>query len=113
MKYLKGMSIKNQLLKTIYRSEQAYSNYKDQKLFYQAHRIYKANLVLYKLLEDYLLECPEEQKADVCRFIFHLDDWIAQFEFHKKGVKKTDVFAFPRWEASFPYPKDFVNSLIN
>jgi len=106
---LKEMKIKEKLLRAIYRSESAYLEYKKQQLFFQALRIYKANKAVYELLEYYLLECPNEHINDVCNYIYHLDDWLTQFEDCKKEMQSpTDVFVFERWQGGVPFPKDFV-----
>lgn len=107
------METKDKLIRTIYRSELAYSNYCDQKYFFQAFRIYKANMKVYLHLEEYLLECPNEIKEDVCIYLFHLEDWLNQFEYHQKNTQPTDVFIFERWSGGIAFPKDFVQLLKN
>ena len=110
---LKEMKIKEKLIRAIYRSELAYTNYSNQKFFFQAFRIYKANLSVYLLLENYLLECPNEIQEDVCAYLFHLEVWINQFEYHQKNIQPTDFFVFERWEGGIAFPKEFVEFLKN
>lgn len=105
------MKIRIKLLRAIHRSELAYSEYLNQKYFFQALRIYSANKVVYSLLEEYLLECSNEIKNNVCEYLFHLEDWINQFEYYKKNINPTDVFVFERWDGSISFPKHFVESL--
>lgn len=107
------MKIKEKLLRAIYRSENAYLEYKKQQLFFQALRIYKANICVYRLLEDYLLECPNEQLKEVCNYIYHLEDWVTQFEQHKNEIQQpTDIFVFERWQEAIPFPKEFKKKLL-
>lgn len=111
--FLKEMKVKEKLIRNIYRSELAYQNYCNQKLFFQAYRIYKANKKVYLLLEEYLLECSDEMKLDVCNYLFHLEDWINQFEYNKKDIQPTDIFVFQRWNGAIPFPKEFIKVLKN
>lgn len=74
------MKLKSDLLRAIRRSEMAYQRYLEGRKYFQTIRIYKANLVGYQLLEGYLLLCPDEEVDQVCDYIYHLEDWIGQFE---------------------------------
>ncbi len=109
----KEIEMKDKLIRAIYRSELAYANYCDQKLFFQAFRIYKANKRIYLLLEEYLLDCPNDLKQDVCIYLFHLEDWINQFEYHYTNTNPTSVFIFERWNGGIAFPKEFVQLLKN
>lgn len=97
-----------QLLRAIMRSESAYEYYIENKRYHQALRIYEANQTLYGFLCMYSLDCSEEILDVVFDYIFHLEDWFAQF----KRLKKTnpgleDAFVFEKLEHSISYPKEF------
>lgn len=97
-----------QLLRAILRSESAYDYSIKHKRFHQALRIYEANQTLYEFLCMYSLECGEEILDVVFDYIFHLEDWFAQFE----NLKMTnpgleDIFVFEKLEHGISYPKEF------
>jgi len=100
--------IEKQLLRSIMRSESAYAYYLENKRYHQALRIFKANQTVYGFLCMYSLDCSEEILELVHDYIFHLEDWFAQF----KRLKKTnpgleDTFVFEQLENGITYPKDF------
>lgn len=95
-----------QIKSAIQRSEMAYELYLKDKLFFQALRIFKANEIVYKLLQDYQLVCPIEEQESVCYYIFHLEDWMIQFEYEKLNVQNPNaVFVFERWEGAISFQK--------
>lgn len=107
------MKVKNKLFRAINRSQKAYSLYMEDKLFYQALRIYKSNLVVYDLLEEFALECEEASLDEVFTYIFHLEDWFESFHFAEtKMPALEDSFVFDRLSKSPPYPFDFVENLL-
>lgn len=88
----------------IIRSEKAYRYYLKDKLYFQALRIYKANEILYNLLQEYQLNCSNEEQEKICNYIFHLEDWMLQFEDNKIKVKSPiEIFIFERWKESIPF----------
>lgn len=106
--------IKQQLLRSILRSENAYAQYLENKRYHQALRIYKANQVIYHLLCGYSLDCNDEVLNSVLNYIFHLEDWFAQFEKLKKSNPNLeDPFVFEKLEHGIPYPKEFKSTLKN
>lgn len=106
------MMIKNKLIHAIFRSEKAYLKYDEHQLFFQALRIYNANQALYQLLEAYQLECADDHLDDICNYIYHLEDWMNQFDQQRKTVKLfTDRFVFLRWNHAIAFPEKFVEQL--
>lgn len=106
--------MKSKLLRAIQRSEFAYSAYIENKKYFQALRIYKANKIIYDLLEEYLLLCDEKDIELVCNYLFHLEDWFNQFDEKSKGINMelSSKFVFERLNYAIPFPKDFKNRLI-
>lgn len=103
---------KQELRSAIYRSERAYQLYSQEKLFFQAIRIYKANEIIYNKLQEYQLFCPLEEQENVCNYIFHLEDWMVQFEYSKQKINNpNESFIFDRWYGAISFPKDFINNL--
>lgn len=97
-----------QLLRAIMRAESAYDYYIKNKRYHQALRIYRANQTVYDFLCMYSLDCNDQILDAVLDYIFHLDDWFAQF----KNLKKTNpglehTFVFERLEYAISYPKEF------
>lgn len=108
------MNLENKLSRAIKRSQMAYSLYLDEKMFFQALRIYKSNLVIYDLLEEYALECEEANLNEVHDFIFHLEDWFESFHAAQQIMPALeDPFVFQRLKKSPPFPLDFVTKIIN
>lgn len=106
------MMIENQLIHAIFRSEKAYLKYNEHQLFFQALRIYNANKALYQLLEVYQLECTEDHLDETCNYIYHLEDWMNQFDQQRKAVKLfTDRFVFVRWDHAIPFSETFFEKL--
>ena len=104
--------IENRILRSIARSEKAYTYYMLNKRYNQALRIYKANIVIYELLQEYCLICPKEKIDLVFEYIFHLEDWFAQFnKLEKSNPDLNDSFTFDRLEYGISFPKDFKNQI--
>jgi len=100
--------IEKQLLRSIMRSESAYAYYLVNKRYHQALRIFEANQTVYGLLCVYSLECSEEIIDLVYDYIFHLEDWFAQFKhLEKSNPNLEDTFVFGKLEYGIAYPKDF------
>jgi hypothetical protein len=107
------METKNKILRAIIRSENAYYFYSQDKKYFQALRIYYANQIIYKLLNEYIYECEEIQMEQVTEYLFHLEDWFAQFE--KEMIKIDNLnqeFVFYRFDNSIAFPKDFKKILL-
>lgn len=108
------MNVKNKLSRAINRSQKAYSLYLEEKLYFQALRIYKSNLIVYDLLEEYILECEEAYLDEVINFIFHLEDWFESFHLAQTNMPALDdSFVFERLRNSPPFPSNFVKNIIN
>ena len=77
-------------------------------MYYQALRIYKANEEVYRLLQEYLYESDMKDSKALISFIFHIEDWVEQFNNTVKKLKPQpeDVFVFDRLLNSIEYPKD-------
>ena len=95
----------------IKRSEEAYQGYIKDKLFFQANRIFKANKLLYDLLEELYLDGFYTDETR--NFLFHLDDWFLQFDQLKRQLNPSaeDRFIFDRTEGMVPFPKSFEHLL--
>ncbi|MGC4130435.1 MAG: hypothetical protein QM564_12975 [Bergeyella sp.] len=102
------------LLRAIQRSELAYSSYRQNTKYFQALRIYKANKIVYSLLEIFLLECNREDVEIICEYLFHLEDWFNQFdcEVQKGNIELSHNFIFERLEYSISFPKHFKTILL-
>lgn len=106
------MKLKQKIIRSIGRSATAYNLYKNDKMYYQALRIFKANKKIYKLLVQYSYSSDESIVEEVYHYIFHLEDWFEQFnKFANDSVQLEDVFVFERLENSIPFPSDFINKL--
>jgi len=109
---LKETMIKERLKKAIYRSEEAYQAYQQEKIYFQALRLYKANIAIYEILESYILECDESEKEGICIYLFHLEDWMNQFKDHEQNINSyTSHFVFERWEGAVSFPRKVVQKL--
>ncbi|OCK52663.1 hypothetical protein BA768_11135 [Chryseobacterium sp. CBo1] len=107
------MTTKDNLIRAIKRSEYAYQLYTEQKQYFQALRIYKANMIIYELLNEYIFECNEAYLNLAFEYLFHLEDWFCQFDMEKSKVKNLDQhFAFTRLKESIAFPKNFKNTLL-
>lgn len=94
------------------RSEFAYQEYLKNKKYYQAKRIYSANIELMALLKEFQFLCDNTILVDLYRYIFHLEDWFLQFEKLERGIHNLDEdFVFTRLEYSFQFPSEFFNKL--
>jgi len=97
------------------RSNEAYKLYKDEKKYYQAKRIYKANQELYTCLLDYLYLSPRN-KQETLSFLFHLEDWFEQLKEHKvklgSDLNLNSEFVFSRLDNSPIFPINFFKNII-
>ncbi len=106
------MKLKEKIIRSIGRSTKAYDLYKNDKMYYQALRIFKANTKVYELLVQFSYSCDEAIVQEVYHFIFHLEDWFEQFnKFASNPTQLEDVFVFERLKNSIPFPSDFINKL--
>jgi len=106
--FLRQMILKNKLLIAMDRSQMAYELYGRNKMYYQAQRIYKANIEVYNLLQEFLyIAEPKDSKA-IINYIFHIEDWVEQFNssVHILEPRPEDLFVFERLLNSIEYPKD-------
>lgn len=107
------MNLKERLKRSILRSQMAYKFYLNDKKYYQALRIFRANETIYYLLEEFLFECETSQLDEIFEYIFHLEDWFESF----KSMEKTkpaleDIFIFERLEGSPGFPGSFVENVL-
>lgn len=94
------------------RSEFAYKEYRENKKYYQAKRIYNANTELMDLLKEFQFICDDLILMDLYKYIFHLEDWFLQFEKLESEICYLDQdFTFTRLEHSFQFPSEFFNKL--
>jgi hypothetical protein len=70
-----------------HRSQLAYSSYCQNKLYFKALRIHKANQEVYDLLSKYIYKCDDAIIDVVVSYIFHLEDWFEQFKFLVKHAE--------------------------
>jgi hypothetical protein len=106
------MNIEKKIIRSIHRSTSAYNLYKEDKMYYQAQRIFSANKKIYKLLVQYSYDCDEAILKEVYNYIFHLDDWFNQFHKHTdKPIELEAEFVFDRLKNSIPFPSDFINKI--
>lgn len=104
--------IEKEILRAILRTESAYKYYKEQRLYHQALRIYKANEQVYDMLLRFYLKCSDDMIPDVLEYIFHLEDWFEQFDQLKKTTKNLDdEFIFERLQFGIGYPSKFKTKL--
>jgi len=104
--------IRENLKIAIARSQKAYELYSTQgRLFFQAKRIYEANKIVYRLLNEYLFE-EGILVEDTFNYLYHLEDWFVQFEYFDKAVKHpSEIFIFERWKGGLAFPKAFVKNI--
>jgi hypothetical protein len=106
------MKLELAILRSIERTTRAYNLYKEDRMFYQALRIHKANKQVYELLVQFSHTCEESILKDVHNYIFHLEDWFEQFDkFVTETIQLEDVFVFERLKNSIPFPSDFIDKL--
>ena len=106
------MSIEKKIIRSMQRSTSAYNLYKEDKMYYQALRIFSANKKTYKLLVQYSYSCDEMILKEVCNYIFHLEDWFNQFNKNAdKPIELEAEFVFERLKNSIPFPSDFINKI--
>ena len=104
--------MEQKIIRSIGRSTSAYALYKDDKMYYQALRIFNANKKTYKLLIEYSYSCNESILKEVYNYIFHLEDWFEQFHKFASQVEELEsVFVFERLKNSIPFPSDFITKL--
>ncbi len=99
----------------IKRSQLAYELYQEEKKYYQALRIYKANKAIYLLLienGDLWNNIPDKS---VMEYIFHLEDWFEQFDHlvTSSVINLEDEFAFNRFENSPPFSSKIIDLINN
>ena len=102
------------LLLAIERAEKAYSFYLISRKYFNAIRIRNANILIYKILEDILIDDNYSMKHEIINYLFHLDDWFAQFEetYKINSPLLEDLFFFQRKDDMFSYPKDFIEKKL-
>jgi len=106
------MILEKKIIREIQRSTNAYELYKEDKMYYQALRIFSANKKIYKLLVQYSYDCEEAILKDVYNYIFHLEDWFNQFhKYADKPIELEAEFVFERLKNSIPFPSDFINKI--
>lgn len=105
--------MKEKLSRAMLRSELAYQHYLQNKRYFQALRIYKANESVYEALNEYLFSCHGDHVTEVINYIFHLEDWFNQFEqaSNSYSLQLEDEFIFERLEGSIPFPRGFIELL--
>jgi hypothetical protein len=82
-----------------HRSQLAYSSYCQNKLYFKALRIHKANQEVYDLLSKYIYKC-DDAIIDVVSYIFHLEDGLNNSNFWTSMPKLEDEFVFVRFDDS-------------
>ncbi|MFM9825244.1 hypothetical protein [Flavobacterium sp.] len=106
------MILEKKIIREIQRSTNAYELYKEDKMYYQALRIFSANKKIYKLLVQYSYDCEEGILKDVYNYIFHLEDWFNQFNKYADNTIELEAeFVFERLKNSIPFPSDFINKI--
>lgn len=106
------MSIEKKIIRSMLRSTSAYNLYREDKMYYQALRIFSANKKTYKLLVQYSYDCDEAKLKEVHNYIFHLEDWFNQFNKHaNNSIELEAEFVFERLKNSIPFPSDFINKI--
>jgi len=106
------MNKEKEIYSAILRSEMAFNLYSQNKYYHQALRIFKANTIVYQMLEAYSLTCDKNILMDVFEYLFHLEDWFLQFSIlEKKNPKPEDEFVFGKLKNTIPYPVSFKNYL--
>lgn len=94
------------------RCNKAYELYKEEKKYYQAKRIFKANIELHNILKEYLYLNPKRADETI-NFIFHLEDWFEQFQELEKSkkmdLKLTSEFVFDKLSGSPSFPINFLD----
>jgi hypothetical protein len=105
--------IEKKIIRSINRSQSAYKLYLEDKFYFQALRIYKSNLQVYGLLNEFVFSCEESILSDVLEYIFHLDDWFLQFKQIETQLSPDpeDLFVFERLSKSIAFPYDFSTKL--
>ena len=90
----------------IERSQLAYSLYVEEKKFFQALRIYKANKEIYALLTRCAYLWNDSIRGRIFEYLFHLEDWFEQFDDlrNSQSFDLEDKFVFNRLPGSIPYP---------
>lgn len=103
------MNEKSKLYRAIIRSESAYALYLKHKRYIDALRIRNANDEVYTLLTDFQYTCSETMIKEVHDYLFHLEDWFAQFAFLEQTLVPDleTIFVFQRLDFSLPFPSTF------
>ncbi len=113
LQILKEMSdIKEDLKRSIIRSEMAYELYLKEKLFFKANRIYLANKTVYAALQEYIKICDLGELQGILEYTYHLEDWFMQFEYERMKIESPNtVFSFKSWTGSISFPKLVIEKL--
>ena len=107
------IDLEQRLYVNILQSEYAYRLYLKDRRYYSAKRIYLSNLEILDSLNEYKYIVDRESVDAVINYIFHLQDWILQFnETEKVLVGIEDIFAFQKLVNHIPFPKSFVNNVL-
>lgn len=116
LKVTKTMVTKQKIIRAIERSNLAYKLYLEDKKYYLAKRIYKSNLKLYNLLEEFLYNEEFGNVEEVLLFLFHLEDWFEQFKTLELSLGDTlnleSEFVFNRLKHSPKFPSHFLNKYL-
>ena len=100
----------HKIKRAVHRSQLSYGFYCNNKLYYNALKIYKANQEVYILLNEYIYKCDDEVLDVVTSYVFHLEDWFEQFKILELNLPKLeDEFVFERFDDSPPFPQNFLN----
>lgn len=106
--------LRHKIIRAVYRSQLAYGFYCENKLYHNALKIYKANQIVYDLLNEYIYRCDDEILDLVTMYIFHLEDWFEQFNDLELNLPKLEAsFIFERLKDSPPFPKNFLKLINN
>ena len=107
------MQTMKQLKIAMRRAQMAYEEYLKHRNYLTARRIYSANQEVYELLRELLYSVESVALSATIQYIFHLEDWFAQFESKvESGLPELeDEFVFERVEGGMAFPKDFESQL--
>lgn len=108
------MTLQEKLGRAIKRSQRAYELYLENKYYYQALRILKANETVYLLLQEFVYECKEPYLDQVFLYMFHLEDWFRSFKLEEQeGPELQDTFVFERLNDSPAFPTGFIENVLS
>jgi hypothetical protein len=91
----------------------AYEEYILHRNYITARRIYSANQEVYEFLRELLYSTENVELSSIIQYMFHLEDWFAQFEnkVERDIPELEDKFVFERLNGAMAFPKDFENQL--